>query len=485
MRLWLFGVLAVTITPALHAQAQTQAENDDPVTEARRYCVVGHRDLGHRLQGLEPRAGELVATSWCVTSADGEAVRFDFIGRINSDVEEQFTSLYEPENGAVTVGPPAAPQVRFVNADIAAEARRVLRLDPHWLARELPEGDGVHLLDREQYEPETRVQVENGRISQADLMVRLPLRGIVQASYRWWWEEGESEPGRFAITLGGVTLFEGDIVVTRIESAPERWAEVDEIPEAPGEYWPTRIGMRLEELQPGVHVMRSSRTGFDHLVVETQTGLVVADAPAGWTDFSQLPPVDMLPEDGISGLSEHFVDALSQAFPDTPIRAVVLTHHHDDHAGGARAFAAAGARVYAPLGSSDFLAQALNHGAMPPDRLGERRAAVTGIAGNARLEDPVAPVELLAMNGNPHAHDMLGLWLPRQRLFFQSDIHYPSDSGEFPPEARAEVECWFANWAIGNLPEDAQILSSHTPRVTVRRELDAVLRSSRCHQGSG
>ena len=86
----------------------------------------------------------------------------------------------------------------------------------------------------------------------------------------------------------------------------------------------------------------------------------MVDAPAGWLEIQQIPPADLVPGFGVSGLSELFVDFLKRQFPDTPISAVLLTHIHDDHAGGARAFAAAaGADVYAPAGDANLVKSAI------------------------------------------------------------------------------------------------------------------------------
>ena len=103
--------------------------------------------------------------------------------------------------------------------------------------------------------------------------------------------------------------------------------------------------MQLEELADGIYFVRGVRTGFHHLVIDTEQGLIIGDAPAGWVEITQIPPADLVPGLGISGLSEKFIDFLGEQFPGKAIRAVALTHLHDDHAGGARAFAATTART--------------------------------------------------------------------------------------------------------------------------------------------
>ncbi|MGI9249435.1 MAG: MBL fold metallo-hydrolase, partial [Woeseiaceae bacterium] len=219
-----------------------------------------------------------------------------------------------------------------------------------------------------------------------------------------------------------------------------------------------------------------------HLVIETTKGLIVADAPAGWVELQQLPPADLVPGYGISGLSENFVDYLGEQFPGTPIYAVVITHAHDDHAAGARAFAAAGAKVYAPRRVTDFLSEALNHPAMPDDRLSEMYGHVDVIPVHDRLtlSDDTNEVELFVLPAGPHVDTAIGVWAKDARVFFQSDLHVPRSDADTPREDRAATECWFAEWSAANLPPDTLVMNSHSsPRTPVSR-LSKYLDSAVC-----
>src|SRR5262249_5076427 len=75
-------------------------------------------------------------------------------------------------------------------------------------------------------------------------------------------------------------------------------------------------GLRLQQLSPGVFQL----VGGSHnsLIVEMSDHLVVVDAPV--TD----------------GQSMWLLNTTKSQFPGKPIRWVVLTHHHMDHAGGVR-----------------------------------------------------------------------------------------------------------------------------------------------------
>jgi glyoxylase-like metal-dependent hydrolase (beta-lactamase superfamily II) len=240
--------------------------------------------------------------------------------------------------------------------------------------------------------------------------------------------------------------------------------------------------MKREPLAEGVWVVQGVRTGFHHLVVETGAGLVVADAPAGWVELHQIPPADLVPGFGISGLAERFVDFLHEHWPDRPIRAVALTHVHDDHAGGARAFAAEGADLYAPAEIAEFLESALERPTMPADRLSARggEVEITPVHGRLALEDDVRTVELLPLGPGPHVAAALGVWVPEAEVFFQSDLLVPREESDAPRPERARSECWFAHWAVENLPPDAVVLNSHsTTRLPLAR-LQRYLTSDLC-----
>ncbi len=89
--------------------------------------------------------------------------------------------------------------------------------------------------------------------------------------------------------------------------------------------------LRLNEIAPGV---QHQAGGTHHsLIVEMSDYLIVFDAPV--TD----------------GQSNWTIAAAQAKYPGKPIRFVVLTHHHMDHAGGIRAYAAQGATLVVGQGA--------------------------------------------------------------------------------------------------------------------------------------
>lgn len=459
------------------------------------FCLRGEFDLGVRLQGLRPAAGERYPTSWCVvTEVDGRRARFSAAGHSNADMQGDFTVSYLAPDRVRIVNPHAPPDLEFRGTLAAHEAQSVRRLDPRRLVAELgahPEwiaaehADGTRELRWPGSEAVASVSLRDGRLRWVRTVVDLPLRGRVPVTWNWTWP-ADATDGVLEVTVDGERLFRatGRRRVLAPEEAAAVWQPSGglEPREIPGKAWPARVHMTVHTLTRGVHLVRGVRTGFQHLVVETEGGLIVADAPAGWVELHQVPPADLVPGLGVSGLSERLVDFLQGHWPGTPIRAVILTHAHDDHAGGARAFAAAGAQVYAPAAVAGFIERALNRSNMPPDRLSlaKRTLRVRPVGKRLELADPGRPVVLLPMAGSPHVESALGLHVPTADIFFQSDLHVPGDDSPEPRAERSRTECWFAAWGSAHLPSSTTVHNSHGQTALTVRQIAAYLEHERC-----
>jgi glyoxylase-like metal-dependent hydrolase (beta-lactamase superfamily II) len=121
--------------------------------------------------------------------------------------------------------------------------------------------------------------------------------------------------------------------------------------------------------------------------------------------------------------------------PGKPIRCVINSHHHFDHAGGLRAFAAEGIPVVTHESNRAFFESALMAPAtMTPDKQqgARRKVAVEGVRDKRVLTDGTRTVEIHHMAGNTHADGMLIVYLPKERLLIQADAFTPG-----PPNAPA------------------------------------------------
>lgn len=423
------------------------------------FCLDGEFDLGARFQGLRPEAGEFYPARWCViTDDESDRVLLAIDGNSNPDMEGSWSVAFLPPDLVRIVNDGVSPDVEFRTTKAAGEAQRTRLLDPHHAAR----AD----------EPLLTLQTT------ADL----PLRGRVPVV--WTWSSMHEKSPRLEISVDGAIMFRGNGTRRELDPSDEEstWAAKAGVApvKVPGKNWPSRVAMELVNLADGVYVVRGVRTGFHHMVVETAAGLVVADAPAGWVEMHQFPPTDLVPGLGISGLSEGLVDFLAAEFPDKPIRAVALTHHHDDHAGGARAFAAAGADVYAPAAVSAFLETSLNRHPTPADRLAEQggRVIVRPVEDIVILDDDDIPVHLVDMGTSPHVVASIGVLAGG--YFFQSDLHVPNSDADEPRADRAGTECWFARWATASLPPDTVVINTHSTIETRLSRLEKYNDSDLC-----
>ena len=439
------------------------------------FCLDGEFDLAARLQGWTHRPGEWTPMRWCVTTDDATArVLFSATGKSNPDIEGGWTVAFVPPDLVRIVNRESPPDVEFKGASASEEALRYRRIDPRRLAAEARNSpDWTYLSESGAAELPAAgnvagitVQLADDRVERIETMADLPLRGRTRVSWKWRWLDPDTPV--VAIDVGGQPLFRGRGAWREL-SADESDAVWQPTPagkpvQAPAANWPSRINMHHVKVGRQTWLVRGVRTGFQHLVVDTADGLVVADAPAGWVEIQQLPPADLVPGKGISGLSEEFIDYLQAEFPERPIHAVVLTHAHDDHAGGARAFAAVGARVYAPAEATPFLATALNADTMPPDSLSDAgRVSLFAVADRAAVSDRV---EVHAIGPGPHVSAALGVSVPDAGIFFVSDLHVPTSQLAIPRAERVETECWFAAWAVQHLPPGTRVANSHSAPVT-------------------
>jgi len=124
-------------------------------------------------------------------------------------------------------------------------------------------------------------------------------------------------------------------------------------------------------------------------------------------------------------LSKWIIDAAAQKYPGKPFRYVVLTHHHIDHTGGIRAYAAQGATLVVGKGDGDFFKKAL---AAPQtvNMYGVKPATpnVIEVDGKWSMNVGGRTIEAYSLD-NPHAQGYLIPYIPDAKLGFVTDLWNP------------------------------------------------------------
>src|ERR1041385_3547970 len=127
------------------------------------------------------------------------------------------------------------------------------------------------------------------------------------------------------------------------------------------------------------------------------------------------------------------IKAIEDKIPGKPIKYLVLTHFHIDHTGGTRAFAAKGATIVTDDSNVAFVKTMLGRPkTVKPDSLAKAAnvtPVVEGFKESKTLTDGERTIELRTIE-NPHASGMLVVYLPKERLLFESDLFTPGQPVE-------------------------------------------------------
>jgi glyoxylase-like metal-dependent hydrolase (beta-lactamase superfamily II) len=172
-------------------------------------------------------------------------------------------------------------------------------------------------------------------------------------------------------------------------------------------------GLRFQELAPGVqHVVGGSHHA---LLVEMRDHLIVVDAPV--SDWH----------------SNWVLNEARAKYPTKPVKYLVLTHHHMDHAGGLRAYLAQGATLVVGKGTADHYRRVLaapytrNPDLKPKDLKG---AEIIEVVDKRVFSDGSRQLEVYQIE-DPHAAGTLIAYVPQARLGYVTDLWSPG-AGPLP-----------------------------------------------------
>ena len=123
---------------------------------------------------------------------------------------------------------------------------------------------------------------------------------------------------------------------------------------------------------------------------------------------------------------------IKETVPGKPIKYLVLTHHHADHAGGFREYVGEGATIVTTSATKSFLEKAARAESTLLPKLSQKLTVET-LANKKRVfQDDKHVVEIYDIGPNPHANEILVAYLPKEKILFQADLLNPAANGTIP-----------------------------------------------------
>ncbi|MEQ1530868.1 MAG: MBL fold metallo-hydrolase [Methylococcales bacterium] len=262
---------------------------------------------------------------------------------------------------------------------------------------------------------------------------------------------GVSFPGHIVRSQGGYPVL--DLNVSAVKVNP-----VVDITVPPQAVKPTPVNVSAKELAKGVLYL----TGGTHhsVAIEQQDHLVVVEAPQN------------------EARSLAVIADLKQRFPNKPIKYLINTHAHFDHAGGLRTYVDAGAKIVTlPANQAYFEKVWANPRTLNPDRLAvsNKSAQFESFVDKHVLSDGKRAIEIHAIAGSGHNDAFVLVYLPKEKILVEADAYTPPAANAPAPTS---VNPYSVNLYenIQNLHLDVeQIAALHGPKVAKLTDLRAVI----------
>jgi glyoxylase-like metal-dependent hydrolase (beta-lactamase superfamily II) len=294
-----------------------------------------------------------------------------------------------------------------------------------------------------------------GLVEQVETWIAHPLLGdmLIETTYADYKDfNGIKFPTRIVQKQGGFPTLE--LTITDVQ--PNAAAAI-EVPENVRQAGPPPIRVESQQLAEGLWYI----TGGSHhsVLVEFKDHVVVIEGPQH--------------EDR----SAAVIAEAKRLVPSKPIKYLVNTHHHFDHAGGIRTYAAEGAtivthRIFKPYYEKIFA----NAWTIKPDRLAQtkKKATFETVTDKKVLTDGRRTLELHHVQGDTHNDGMIVVYLPREKMLIEADEFTPPAPNTPPPATPSPVAVNLYDNIQRLKLEVAQIVPIHGRVVTLQEFLGAI-----------
>lgn len=208
-----------------------------------------------------------------------------------------------------------------------------------------------------------------------------------------------------------------DLTVTAVRANPTLDIQV------PADVRSNPAPVKSEKVADGVWYL----TGGSHhsVLIEMKDYLIVVEGPQG------------------DERSMAVIGEVKKLVPNKPIKYLVNTHHHFDHSGGIRAFAAEGATIVTHEANRPYYERAVNNSwNLGPDRLAKakKKPVFQTMGDNMVLTDGMRSVELYHIVGNAHHDGLVMAYLRKEKLLIEADAFTPGAVPKTPNPFSVNLE---------------------------------------------
>lgn len=267
-----------------------------------------------------------------------------------------------------------------------------------------------------------------------------------------------------------------EIKITKVE--PNVNVPIESVPEAARTAKAPPLTVNTQKLADGVWMLGAAN--YNSLAMEFQNFVALVEAPVN------------------EARSLVVIGEVNRLVPNKPIKYVVNTHHHFDHAGGLRTLLSQGTTIVTHETNKDYYLGILFHPggwSLQPDRLAKydpmymisrRPAPIETVGGDTRITAPYVITDGSSMMeifhvldvaydlGDPsyrqgnHSNDMLMVYLPKEKILVNADLYSPQAQAAGPAAPTPGMRTLYQNVQMLKLD-----VAQHVPihgRVTTNDE---------------
>lgn len=235
---------------------------------------------------------------------------------------------------------------------------------------------------------------------------------LVQARYSDYKDFGGVKfPGKIVQEQGGYPVL--DLTITEVQpNAAVDIAVPEPVRQATA---PSPVRVESQKIAEGVHFVGGG--SHNSVAIEFKDYITVIEGPQS-------------EERSLAVLGE-----VKRLYPNKPIRYLVNSHHHFDHSGGIRTFAAEGITIVTHQANKPFYDRVLKapH-TINPDKLAMAKVTprVETVADKKVITDGSRTLELYRFQGNMHNEVMIMAYLPAEKILIEADMFTPLPPGAAP-----------------------------------------------------